>query len=113
MKALNFNTLQQPTWAVTLKDEDQTTVHLTAPSVELVDRLVVIAPELEEVANTNDGRAARACYELVAELMGCNEEGFKFTAEELRDKYKLAFVELLMFVNGYMEFIAEIKNAKN
>lgn len=113
MKALNFNSIQQPTWDVILKDEDQTTVHLLAPSVELVDRLVAMAPELQEAADNKDGRAIRASYELVAEVMGCNADGFKFTAEELRDKYRLTFVELLMFVNGYMEFIAEIKNAKN
>lgn len=113
MKALNFNTIQQPTWPVTLKDDDQTTVNLTAPTVELVDRLVAMAPELEEVTKTKDGRIVRACYELIAEVMGCNEDGIKFTADELRDKYKLTFVELLVFFNGYMEFIAEIKNAKN
>ena len=113
MKALNFNTIQQPTWPVTLKDDDQTTVNLTAPSVELVDRLVAMAPELEEVAKTKDGRTIRACYELLAEVMSCNADGFKFTAEELRDKYKLTFVDLLILENGYMEFIAEIKNAKN
>lgn len=113
MKALNFNTIQQPTWPVTLKDEDQTTVHLTAPSVELVDRLVAMAPELEEASKTKDGRVVHKCYELVAKVMSCNEAGMQITAEELRDRYKLTFVELLMLVNGYMEFIAEIKNAKN
>lgn len=113
MKALNFNTIQQPTWPVTLKDEDQTTVHLTAPSVGLLDRLTAMAPELQEVAKTKDGRAIRASYELVAEVMGCNEDGFTFTAEELRGKYKLTFIDLLVLVKGYMEFMTEIKNAKN
>jgi hypothetical protein len=113
MKALNFNTLQQPTWPVTLKDDGQTTVNLTAPTVELVDRLVAMAPELEEVAQTKDGRTIRACYELLAEVMNCNADGFTFTAEELRDKYKLTFMDLLVLEKGYMEFMDEIKNAKN
>lgn len=113
MKALNFNSIQQPTWEVTLKDKDQTTVSLITPSVELVDRLTAMAPELREAADSKDARAIRASFELVAELMSCNQEGFKFTAEELRDRYKLTFLELLVFVKGYMEFITEIKNAKN
>jgi hypothetical protein len=113
MKALNFNSIQQPTWPVTLKDKDQTTVNLTAPSVDSVDRLTAMAPELTEAAENKDGRAIRASYELVAELMGCNADGFTFTAEELRDKYQMTFLDLLVFVKGYLEFIAEIKDAKN
>lgn len=113
MKALNFNAIQQPTWAITLKDDNQTTVHLTAPSVDLVDRLTAMAPELGEAAKTKDGRAIKATYELFAEVMSCNEEGITFTAEELRDTYKLEFLDLVLLEKGYMEFIAEIKNAKN
>lgn len=113
MKALNFNTIQQPTWPVTLKDEAQTTVTLTAPTVDLVDRLTAMAPELKEVADAKDGKAVKACYELIAEIMGCNTDGFKFTAEELRYQYKMAFMDLLIFVKCYFEFIDEIENAKN
>lgn len=113
MEALNFNSLQQPSWEVTLKDTDQTTLHLTAPTVELLDRLTAMAPELREVAKKKDGRALHSAFELVAQLMSCNEEGFEFTAEELRDRYSMTFIDLLIFVKGYMEFITEIKNAKN
>jgi hypothetical protein len=113
MKALNFNSIQQPTWDVTLRDEAQTTVHLSAPSVDLVDRLVAMAPDLEEAAKTKDGKSVRASYELVAEVMSCNEDSITFTAESLRDTYKMTFVDLLVLFKGYMEFIAEIKDAKN
>lgn len=113
MKALNFNDIQQPTWAVTLRDPDKTTVNLEAPSVELVDRLTALAPELQAVAETKDGRAIRSCYELIAEIMSCNDDGFTFSAEELRDRYKMRFVDIALFVQGYLEFLTEIKNAKN
>lgn len=113
MKALNFNAIQQPTWPVTLKDEAQTTVNLTAPTTGLLDRLIAMAPELQEVAEAKDGRTIQACYGLVAEVMSCNLDGFTFTAEELRDKYKMTFMDLLVFVKCYFEFIDEIKNAKN
>jgi hypothetical protein len=113
MKALNFNDLEQPTWAVTLRDDDQTTVNLLAPSVELIDRLTAMAPALREAADTKDGRAIKAAYGLIAEVMSCNDDGFTFTAEELRDRYKMKFIDLLVFTKGYFDFIDEIKNAKN
>lgn len=113
MKTLDFNAIQQPTWAIKLKDEAQTVVNLTAPTVELVDRLTAVAPELQKIAENKDGSTIRAVYELIADVMGCNDAGMTFTAEELRDKYKLTLLDVFVFVSGYMEFISEIKSAKN
>ena len=98
---------------MTLRDEEQTKVELTAPSVELVDRLTAMVPELEEVAVTKDTKAIKACYRLIAEVMSCNEDGFTFTAEELRDRYNMRFIDLVLFAKGYFDFLGEIKNAKN
>lgn len=113
MKALDFNAIQQPTWTIKLKDKDQTTVNLTTPSVDLVDRLVVAAPDLQQVADNKDGRTVRAVYELIADIMNCNDDGYTFTAEELRDKYKLSLLDVFRFVSGYLEFVKELQNAKN
>lgn len=113
MKALDFNAIQQPTWPITLKDADRTTVNLTAPTVDMVDRLIAATPDLERVAKSKDGRTTRAVYELFADLVNCNDDGYTFTAEELRDKYKIDLQELFVFFAGYLEFVNEIKNAKN
>ena len=113
MKMLDFNALQQPTWPVKLKDEAQTVVNLSTPTVELVERLTAAAPELREVAQSTDGNTIRAVYSLVAELLNCNEDGFVFEAEELRDKYKMSLLDVFRFVAGYMEFIKELQDAKN
>lgn len=113
MKMLDFNAIQQPIWPVKLKDEAQTVVHLTTPTVDLVDRLVAATPELQEVAQKKDGRAARAVYELIADLMNCNDDGYTFTAEELRDKYRLTLLDVFRFAAGYMEFVKEMQDAKN
>lgn len=113
MKMLDFNAIQQPTWAIKLKDDAQTVVHLSAPTVALVDRLIAATPELQEVAKTKDGNTIRATYELIADLMNCNEDGMAFTAEELRDKYKMSLLDVFVFSAGYMEFIKEIQDAKN
>jgi hypothetical protein len=113
MKMLDFNALQKPTWPVKLKDEAQTVVTLSAPTVELVDRLISATPELQEAAKTKDGRTIRAVYELIADLMNCNEDGFIFTAEELRDKYRLTLIDVFKFCAGYMTFVKEMQDAKN
>ncbi|MBQ2437445.1 MAG: hypothetical protein II265_05070 [Clostridia bacterium] len=110
---LDFNAIEQPTWQLRLRDKEQTIVTISAPSVQLFDRLVAVAPELEKVAKEKNGKTILAVYELVAELMSQNEDGFTFTAEELRDKYHMTLVDVFKFVAGYFEFIKEIQNAKN
>lgn len=113
MKMLDFNAIQQPTWPVKLKDDAQTVVNLAVPSVELVDRLIATAPELQDVAKNKNGKTIRAVYELIADLMNCNDDGFTFTAEELRDKYRMTLLDVFRFSAGYMEFIQEMQDAKN
>lgn len=113
MKMLDFNALQKPTWPIKLKDEAQTVVNLSTPTVELVDRLIAATPELQEVAKTKDGKTIRAVYALIADLMNCNEDGFTFTAEELRDKYKMTLLDVFKFSAGYLEFVKEMQDAKN
>lgn len=113
MKMLDFNALQQPTWPLKLKDEAQTVVNLSTPSVALVDRLTAMTPALQEAAQTKDGKTIRAVFELIAEIMNCNEDGFIFTAEELRDRYKMSLLDAFRFTAGYMEFVQEMQEAKN
>ena len=113
MKMLDFNALQQPTWPIKLKDADQTIVNLTTPDVDLVDRLIAATPDLEEAAKTKDGKTIRAIYQLIADIMSCNEDGFIFTAEELRDKYKMTLLDVFRFVGGYLDFVKDMQDSKN
>ena len=55
MQMLDFNAIEQPTWPVKLKDEAQTVVNLAAPSVQLLDKLQAMVPDLKKVAKI--GRA--------------------------------------------------------
>lgn len=113
MQALDFNALQQPTWPITLKDDDKTQINITVPTVDFVDRITAMAPQLNAAAKAKDSHAMQAAYKLIAEVMSCNDDGYTFTAEELRNHYHMSFLDLLVFVKGYMEFIQEIKDAKN
>lgn len=113
MKMLDFNALQQPTWPIKLKDDAQTVVNLSVPTVELLDRLTAATPGLQEAAKTKDGATVRATYALIADLMNCNDDGYTFTAEELRDRYRMTLLDVFQFVAGYLEFMQELQNAKN
>lgn len=111
MQMLDFNAIQQPTWPIKLKDG--TVVSLSVPSVELIEKLLAMAPEMEEIAAKKDGRSIRAAYDLIARIMSFNDDGYTFTAEELRDKYRMTLLDMFKFVAGYMEFAKEIQDAKN
>lgn len=113
MQMLDFNAINQPSWPVKLKDDEQTVVHVSAPTVELYDRLIAATPEMEKASKTKDGRTIRALYNLVADIMSINDDGYTFTGEELRDKYRLTLVDIIRFVGGYLQFQKEIQEAKN
>lgn len=113
MKTLDFNSIQQPTWTVKLRDDEQTVVHLSAPTVDLMDRLTASAPEFQDMTKTKDGKTIHAVYELIADIMNCNDDGYTFTAEELRDRYRMTLLDVFQFVAGYLEFMQELQNAKN
>lgn len=113
MKMLDFNAVEQPTWPIKLKDDDHTVVNLVTPSAGLVDCLIAVTPELQEAAKTKNGKTIHAIYDLIADVMNCNNDGFTFTAEELRDKYRLTLLDIFKFVAGYLEFLKEMQDAKN
>ena len=113
MQMFDVNAIQQPTMPVTLGDKDRTVVHLTYPTVELLDRLMTVAPEIAEIAEKKDGAIVRALYGVIADIMDCNDDGYTFTAEELRDKYRMSLLVVAKFVAAYFEFIDQANTAKN
>lgn len=113
MKKLDFNALEKPVLELTLKDEARTVVRATAPTEELVERLMSASAELQKVIDDTTGETVRALFGLVAELISCNIDGLTFTAEDLRDKYNLKLYDITVFVKVYLEFIQELNNVKN
>lgn len=113
MKMLDFNAIQQPEWAIKLKDEAGTTVTLTAPTEKLLSRLVATAGELQSIKDEGDERSIKAVFDLIADVMNNNLDGLKFTGEDLRHKYRMNFYDAVLFVRQYLVFINEITEAKN
>lgn len=113
MQMFDVNAIQQPTWQIKLGDPAQTVVNLNYPTVDLLDRLMAVAPEIEEIAKKKDGEIIRTLYGVIADVMNVNADGFTFTGEELRDKYRMSLLVVAKFVAGYFEFIEQANNAKN
>lgn len=113
MKMLDFNAIQQPTWALRLRDDAQTVVHIAVPTVDLVERMLALSSELSEITTNKDARAIKALYTLIADVINNNDDGYTFTAEDLRDTYKMSLLDTAYFVAGFLDFVAEIKDAKN
>ena len=113
MKMLDFNAIQQPEWAIKLKDEEGTQVTLTAPTEKLLGRLVTVAGELQSIKDEGNEQSVAAVFTLIADVMNNNLDGLKFTGESLRKKYKMNFYDAVLFVRQYLVFINEITEAKN
>lgn len=112
-QALNFRKFAQPTLPITMNDAEETLFTVTTPSVELVERLETNQTEIIANIMRGDRDSLNDIWNLVADLISFNREGRKVTVAELKGKYGMNYQMLLMFLTAYVEFIKEIKNAKN
>lgn len=112
VERFDFNSLEQPILEVVLPGAEGTIVRVTTPQEKLIERLLVVAKELKSM-DTENIQVVRKVYSLVADLFNNNEDGLTFTAEDLRDKYKIRLEWLMLFIHKYMGFVERIQNAKN
>ena len=112
-KMLDLNALEQPIFEVKLRDEAHTVFRLTTPSTRLVERFTAAKDEIKALAQTKDVEQIKNLYALTAELISCNADYITVSAEELRDKYRLAFGDIVVIFAAYLDFIKEFNNAKN
>ncbi len=112
-KILDLNALEQPILEVKLRDDNRTIFRLTTPTTKLVDKFVAAKDEMSEIAKSRDVEKIKKLFELTAELISCNAEYITVTAEDLRDKYRLTFGDIVVIFAAYLDFIKEFNNAKN
>lgn len=112
-KILDLNALEQPILEIKLRDNERTIFRLTTPTTKLVEKFTAAKSELAAITGSKDVGKIKALYELTAELISCNADYITVTAEELRDKYRLTFGDLVVIFTAYLDFIKEINNAKN
>lgn len=90
-------------------------VHITAPSLDLIDELNGSKRALESVLHgeKNDARKQKAVYELAAKLINCNDSDFQTTGFELLTKYRWGLKAVQKFLEDYQAFIQTLENEKN
>ena len=114
MKVLDFNSFIRPALHLVMKDDQQTTVDVTAPTTGMVEEVRANLPTLQAVLRGEQNEAqVAALYDLAARLITCNADGLQFTAETLRKQKRLKLYDLSIFYTMYVEFLDEIKHAKN
>lgn len=114
-KITDLRLIGRPTMTVIFPDDNGTTVHLCAPTVELVDELRDGSDVLFAVLRGQEGdaQAKRAVYELATKFINCNTDLFETTAAELVQRYSMSLEHLQHFFSDYVDFLNEIQNAKN
>lgn len=113
MAVLDFNSQRRPTLQIVMKDQANTVLHLCTPCKGTVDKISATLPELRNSLTGKDADASRAVYSLAAELINNNLDGVTVTVKELTTKYELNLEDMALFYNAYVDFLSEIKNAKN
>jgi hypothetical protein len=118
MARLDFNQLNTPVLDMTMADEEKTRITVTTPTEGLVEALEAMMPQANAIFAENNPDMLDACYDLAARVMSCNRQGIQVSIDDLKKKYwptdRVANqVHLLTFFKAYMDYIEEIKNAKN
>lgn len=110
-RILDLN-MEQPRLRLTMTDDARTTINLTLPTEELINQLQNMGPRLQAMRK-GDANGIAEIYELASQLISCNIEGLKVTAEELRTTYNMKLASALVFFNAYMDFVTGVVNEKN
>lgn len=112
-RMLDLNALDQPILEIALRDEARTIFRLTTPTVALVERFVAAKGEISEITKSRNVEKIKKLYALAADLISCNADYITVTAEELRDRYRVTFGDLVVIFAAYLDFIREFNSAKN
>jgi hypothetical protein len=112
-KTLDFNAIERPVLEITLKDTERTKLSLVTPTEALIEKLQANSSAITESVQEGTAESIQAVFILMADFINCNLENVTVTAEELRDKYRMRLEDAVIFFGAYMDFIEEIKTAKN
>ena len=112
-KSLNFRHFAQPTLPITMNDAAETVFTLTAPSVELVERLEANQDAIVATFEKGDRESLDEIWRLAASLISCNRECRQVNVDDLKGPFGMSYQMLFIFLRAYGEFIEEIESAKN
>lgn len=102
-KSFNFNKLQRKYFNTTLKNGK--TYMVCMPEKATFESLYGI-----KKMDANDGDAVNEVYKCVADIISNNKQGYKVTADDLKD---YNFGEIMEYLNAYTDFVKGLGNEKN
>ena len=99
-KSLNFRQFAQPTLVLSMNDAEETTLTLTAPTVELVERLEANKDAIVATFQKGDTSSLSAIWSLAADLISCNRECAPVTVEDLKGRFGVNYEMLFAFLQA-------------
>ena len=112
-KPLNFNNVKKRYLTVTLADEKQTTVMISAPTKRVLSALIGLKETMTEIEDTNDisEETLDELYSLTAEIMSHNKGGIKIDEELLEDIFD--FDDIMTFFEYCNNTYSTVKIVNN
>lgn len=106
-KSLNFKNTKKVYFNVTLPDD--TTLMICTPTKAIMDEFISMKDSLE--SEEMDETAIDTLYDLCTKIMNRNKAGIKIAKKDLEEMFD--FMDVILFIQGYTEFINEVVNSKN
>lgn len=101
-----------PMVAITLNDENQTTVMISTPTKKVMSAMTQMSDAIDELEDTNiiSEEMLDDMYNLCAEIMSHNKTGTKIEPELLGEIFSID--DITIFMSAYIEFVneGEVKN---
>lgn len=108
-KSLNFKNVRKPYFTVTLPDDNGTTLMIGTPTKEIMDEFISLKDSLG--SENMDETAIDTLYDVCTKIMNRNKGGIKIARKDLEEIFD--FMDIILFIQGYTEFINEVVNSKN
>lgn len=110
-RTLDLN-VQRPTLTLTFKNETHDVLNVTTPEERMVQKLQNSTPMLDKLKK-GDKDSIDGTYDLMAELLSFNLDNVEVTAADLRGKYKVGLMDLILITGAYLDFINALMHEKN
>lgn len=112
--SINLNTVKRPTFTVTMMDEENTTLRVKMPDLDMFKELEEAAAMVDDVeAGKSNTDSVEALYDFLAKTLSCNRDYKTVTADELRGKYGMELEDVILVYRAYVKFITAVIKEKN
>lgn len=109
-KMLDFTKVKKEYWTVKLDDEKKTVLMIGTPTKAILNEFLAINEAVDENGGA-DGELIEDIYRVCANIMSFNKGGIRITPEYLENFFTVS--DVMLFFNGYSEFMSSMTNAKN